>query len=273
MRNSSSAPVRVVIVGAAGRMGQALVRCAGHMTGVQLAAAVDRPDCPAIGRDAGVVAGIGETSIAITADLQGAAAAGDVIIDFTAHTAVPDSSRIAAALKKGLVAGTTGLTGIEKAALVRAAQDIPVVWAPNMSVGMNLLFAMVERAAGVLGLDYDVEIVEVHHKHKKDAPSGSALRLGEKIAKGRGQDFQKVAVYGREGITGERPVGQIGIHAVRAGDVVGDHAVSFAIDGERIELGHRASSRDCFAMGALRAAIWLNGRKPGLYDMQDVLGL
>lgn len=254
-------------------MGQALVRCAGRVSGIALVGAVDRTECPAVGQDAGRVAGTPDIGVPITTDIAAVAATGDVLIDFSAREAVPATARIAARLRKGLVVGTTGLTNDEREALTRAARIVPVVWAPNMSVGMNLLFALARRAGAVLGLAYDVEIVEVHHKHKKDAPSGSALRLGAEVAAGRGQNFKRAAIYGRSGITGTRPAGQIGIHALRAGDVVGDHTVTFAIDGERIELGHRASSRDAFAMGALRAALWLKGRKPGLYDMQTVLGL
>ena len=264
---------KIVVIGAAGRMGQAIIRCVLRSRDFQLAGAVEVPGCPAVGKDAGLSAGTQGAGLRIVTDLRAVAAAGDVIIDFSAHSAVPLNAAIAAELKKPLVIGATGLTEPEEARLRDAAQTIAVVWSPNMSVGVNLLFALVKRAAGVLGLDYDCEIVEVHHRHKKDAPSGTALRLGERVAEGRGQDFKKVAIYGREGDTGERPAGQIGLHAVRAGDTVGDHTVTFAIDGERVELAHRATSRDSFAMGALRAAQWAAARAPGLYDMQDVLGL
>ena len=161
-----------------------------------------------------------------------------------------------------------------RAAVELAAKSIAIVSAPNMSLGVNLLFALVEQAGKALGLDYDVEITEAHHRHKKDAPSGTALRLGEKVAQGRKQNFRDVAIYGREGLGGERPRGQIGIHAIRAADIIGDHTVLFATEGERVEISHRASSRDAFAKGALHASSWLaTGRKPGMYDMQDVLGL
>jgi 4-hydroxy-tetrahydrodipicolinate reductase len=254
-------------------MGQALVRCSRRLEGLQLAAAVERAGCPAVGKDAGLIAGIGETGIRIGTAPAEAAQAADVLVDFSVHDAVPAAARAAAQAGKGLVIGTTGLSPDERKVVEESARVIPVVWAPNMSLGVNLLFALVERAAGVLGLDYDVEIVETHHHFKKDAPSGTALRLGEKVAEGRTQAFGDVAVYGRAGVGGERPRGQIGIHALRAGDVVGDHTVLFATEGEQVTLGHRATSRDAFAMGALRAALWVHGRPPGLYGMHDVLGL
>jgi 4-hydroxy-tetrahydrodipicolinate reductase len=265
--------IKIAIIGAAGRMGQALIRCCTQSKDVQFVAAVEQADCPLVGQDAGALAGIQPTGVKLNADLGAAVAAADVVIDFSFHNVVPETVRLAAERRKGVVLGTTGLTAEERQAVEQAARQVPVVWAPNMSVGVNLLFAMVGKAAAKLGLDYDVEIVETHHRHKKDAPSGTALRLGEKVAEGRGQDFKAAAVFGREGVGSERPRGQIGLHAVRAGDVVGDHTVTFATDGERVEFTHRASSRDAFARGALRAAAWLAGRQPGLYDMQDVIGL
>jgi len=183
------------------------------------------------------------------------------------------NARAAAGLGMAMVLGTTGLDESETAAVKQAAEKIPVVWSPNMSLGVNVLFALARQAAGILGVRYDVEIVEAHHKHKKDAPSGTALRLAHEVAAGRNQDFEAAAVYGRRGQTGERPAGQIAIHSLRLGDVVGDHTISFAVDGERLELSHHATSRDAFAVGALRAAMWVAGRKPGLYDMRDVLGM
>ncbi len=265
--------ITVAILGAAGRMGQALVRSARGMEGVAVAAAVELPSHPAVGRDAGLTAGIGETGVAIGADARAAVAAADVAIDFTFHTEAPRNAALCAALGKDLVLGTTGLDAGEAAGIREAASRVPVVWAPNYSLGVNLLFSLVRQAARTLGLNYDIEIVETHHRLKKDAPSGTALGLARAAASGRGQDLDKVAVYGRHGITGERPAGEIGIHALRGGDVVGDHTVLFAAPGERLELTHRASGRDVFAPGALKAAQWVAGRKPGLYDMQDVLGL
>jgi 4-hydroxy-tetrahydrodipicolinate reductase len=210
--------------------------------------------------------------VTITAD-PSALLAADVAVEFSFHAAVPAHVGLAAGAGKAVVLGTTGLSDAEAAAVRAAARAAPVLWAPNMSLGVNLLFAMVEQAARVLGLDYDAEIVEVHHRHKQDAPSGTALRLAERIAAGRGQEPKSVLRHGREGLVGARPRGEIGMHAVRSGDVVGDHTVSFAVDGEVLSFSHRATSRDALAMGALRAALWLKGRPPRLYDMRDVLGL
>jgi 4-hydroxy-tetrahydrodipicolinate reductase len=265
--------IKVAIVGAAGRMGQSLMRCSKLLPGLQVVAAVDSASCPLCGKDSGVVAGIEETGIKITHDLAAAVKAADVVIDFSFHENVPVTVKLAAEHKKGVVIGTTGLSSEERATVDQAAKVIPIVWAPNMSLGVNLLFSLVEQAAKALGLDYDVEITEAHHKFKKDAPSGTALRLGEKVAQGRKQNFRDVTIYGREGLGGERPKGQIGIHAIRAADIIGDHTVLFATEGERVEISHRATSRDAFAKGALHAGGWLAGKKPGLYDMQDVLGL
>jgi 4-hydroxy-tetrahydrodipicolinate reductase len=265
--------IKVAIVGAAGRMGQALVRCSKVVTGMQVVAAVDTAACPLCGKDSGLIAGIGENGIKITHDLAAAVKDADILIDFSFHENVPVTVALATRHKKGVVIGTTGLNPEERAAVDEAARVIPIVWAPNMSVGVNLLFALVEQAARALGLDYDVEITEAHHKFKKDAPSGTALRLGEKVAQGRNQNLRDVAVFGREGLGGERPRGEIGIHAIRAADIVGEHTVLFATEGERVELTHRATSRDALAKGALQASLWLAGKNPGLYDMQDVLGL
>jgi len=265
--------VKVVIIGAAGRMGQALVQCAHAAEGIELAGAVEISGSPYLGRDPAVLAGLDATGVEIIDDLAAVAGTADVAIDFTFHEAVPVNANVMAEHGKAIVIGTTGLTPDESDVVHAVTEKIPIVWAPNMSTGVNLLFSFAERAASILGFDYDVEIVETHHKHKKDAPSGTALRLGEKVAAGRGQNFDEAVVYGREGLTGEKPQDQIGIHSVRSGDVVGEHIVSFAGGSERVELIHRASSRHSFAMGAMRAALWVCGREPGLYDMQDVLGL
>lgn len=265
--------IRIAIVGAAGRMGQALVRCSRMMPDLQVVAAVDAATCPLCGKDAGLIAGVGDIGITISHDLPAAVKAADVLIDFSFHENVPLTIKLAAEQRKAVIIGTTGLNPDERAAVDQGARVIPIVWAPNMSLGVNMLFSLVQQAAKALGLDYDVEITEAHHRYKKDAPSGTALRLGENVAEGRGQNFRDVAIYGREGLGGERPKGQIGIHALRAADIIGDHTVLFATDGERVEISHRATSRDAFAKGALRAAQWAGGRAPGLYDMQDVLGL
>jgi len=263
----------IAIVGAAGRMGQALVRCAPRVPGLQVVAAVDRADHPQLGTDAGRLAGAAELGVRLSADVRAAAALADVLIDFSAHQAAPATAELAASLGKALVLGTTGLSDAEAAAVRAQTARIPIVWSPNMSLGVNVLFALARKAAATLGLDYDVEIVEAHHHHKKDAPSGTALGLAQEAAAGRGQNLKDVACYGRAGLVGERPRGQIGLHAVRGGDIVGDHTGYFAAESERLELTHRAGSRDCLALGALKAAAWVNGRGPALYTMKDVLGL
>lgn len=261
---------QVAILGAAGRMGQMLIRCARGLPGLEVVAAVEQSGHAALGQDAGLLAGAGKLGVPLVATWPTQAG---VIVDFTFHTAVPGNVAQALAAKQGLVLGTTGLSEPERQVVLDAARVIPVVWTPNFSLGINLLFDLVRRAAAVLNADYDAEIVEMHHRHKRDAPSGTALGLAEALAQGRGVNLKEVACYGREGVTGERPSGQIGIHGVRGGDVIGDHTVIFATDGERVELSHKASSREAFAKGALTAARWVQGRPPGLYTMRDVLGL
>lgn len=263
----------VSILGAGGRMGRMLVATARQM-GLRVAAAVEQPGSPFLGQDAGDLAAIGAIGVPVT-DADHAAPA-DVVIDFTFHAAVPGNlARAIASGVRGYVLGTTGLTDEEKAAVQETAAKIPVVWAPNMSLGVNLLLDLVRRAAAVLDDSYDIEIVEMHHRHKKDAPSGTAIGLAEAAAAGREVKLDDVALYGRQGIVGERPAGEIAIHALRGGDVVGDHTVIFATDGERVEITHKASSRGAFAKGAILAASWLaEGRKaPAVYSMRDVLGL
>ena len=261
----------IAILGAAGRMGQTLIRCAPRVPGLKVAAALESAGHAALGQDAGLLAGVGPLGVTIT---TGPARGANVVIDFTFHTAAPANLAAAVAARQAVVLGTTGLTEAEQAAIRKAAEQIPVVWAANMSLGINVLLDLVRRAAALLEADaYDAEIVEMHHRLKKDAPSGTALALADAVAQGRSVALKDVVCHGREGITGERSRGQIGMHALRGGDVVGDHTVIFAAEGERIELSHRASSRESFAMGALRAAAWVHGRKPGLYNMRNVLGL
>ena len=245
-----STKTRVVIVGAKGRMGEALVRLAKQDPRLELAAAVDKGD-----------------------DIAKAIATGDAVIEFAHHAATPDVAKLVADAGKALVIGTTGHTDAERAAIAAAAEKIPVVFAPNYSIGVNLLFHLTRIAAQTLGENYDQEIVEMHHRLKIDSPSGTARRLGEVLAEAAGGSYDELTMHGRHGDVGARPKRQIGMHALRGGDVVGDHTVHFANTGERIELTHRASSRDTFASGALRAAIWACAQKPGLYSMQDVLGL
>ena len=272
-----AAPRKVLIVGAGGRMGLAMARLIAQraVPGLELVAAVDRAGAPLLGQDAGVAAGVPALGVVLGADLAaGLAARPDVAVDFSSPSATAATAAQVAAAGVPWVVGTTGLGAAEQAAVAQAAQKIPVVLSANMSLGVNLLYALVAQAARTLaGLRYDCEIVERHHRRKKDAPSGTALYLGEAAAQGFGWNLKDVAVDGRTGIPGERPEKEIGFHAVRGGDVVGDHTVLFAADGECIELSHRATSRDTLALGALRAAAWLPGRAPALYGMRDVLGL
>lgn len=264
--------VKVVIVGCSGRMGQALIEGVLEDNALQLHGAVDRADSPTLGRDAGEQFGK-KTGVVITHEVGHALKGADVLIDFTRPE--PSLDYLSACEQAGvaMVVGTTGFSPEQKQRIQQAAQNIGVVFAPNMSVGVNLLINLVKAAAKTLSEGYDIEIIEAHHRHKVDAPSGTALRLGEAAAEALGRDLNEVAVYGREGVTGERDANTIGFATVRGGDVVGDHTVLFAGIGERVELTHKASSRATFALGALRAAKFLKGKKSGLYDMRDVLGL
>ncbi len=262
----------LAVMGAAGRMGQAITRCVGATPDAEITVALERPGHPALGSDVGRIAGLAPIGVAIGHQIDAIAAA-DVVIDFSFHTAVPEHVQHAKSIGKAFVLGTTGLTNEESTTVREAAQSIPVVWAPNMSLGMNMLFALVKQAAAALDESYDIEIVEAHHRHKQDAPSGTALGLAEQAAAGRRVPLADVADYGRHGMTGERIPGRIGIHAIRAGSIVGDHTVLFAAEGECLELTHRAGSRDIFATGSVRAALWAAGKPAGLYTMQDVLGI
>ncbi|MFA7388309.1 MAG: 4-hydroxy-tetrahydrodipicolinate reductase [Thiohalobacteraceae bacterium] len=264
---------RLAIAGAAGRMGRALIEAARQVEGITITAAIEHPEHGQIGSDAGMLAGIGEIGIPLSADLAGLTSVFDVLIDFTRPQGTLDNLAICRAAGRRMVIGTTGFTEAEKGQLQAAAQDIGIVFAPNMSVGVNLCLKLLDLAARVLGDEVDIEIVEAHHRHKVDAPSGTALRMGEVIAAALGRDLQDCAVYGRQGVTGERDPKTIGFETIRAGDIVGDHTVMFAGIGERIEITHKASSRMTFAKGAVRAAGWLMQRGAGLYDMQDVLDL
>lgn len=265
--------LRIAVSGVSGRMGRALVEACQRGTGLRLAVALDRPDSPAIGTDAGDLAGLGRLGVAVTGDLRAALDQFDVLIDFTRPEASLAYLEICRAAGKKMVIGTTGFDAAGKEKIAAAARAMAIVFAPNMSVGVNLSFKLLELAARVLGDEVDVEIIEAHHRHKVDAPSGTALRMGEVVAKALGRDLKDCAVYGREGVTGERTRSTIGFATVRGGDIVGDHTVLFAGDGERVEITHKASSRMTFAKGAVRAAGWLAGHKTGLFDMQDVLGL
>ncbi len=264
---------RVAIVGAGGRMGRALIQAVNEGDNVQLSVATERPGSSLLGADAGELAGIGRNGVILSADLEAAVDKFDVLIDFTAPAVTMRHVVLCRQAGKRLVIGTTGFGEEQKAVLRDAARYAPIVLAPNMSVGVNLCFKLLDVAARVMGDDADIEIIEAHHRHKVDAPSGTALRMGEVMADALGRDLKQVAVYGREGHTGARESDTIGFETIRAGDVVGEHTVWFATHGERVEITHKASSRMTFANGAVRAARWLMDRPEGLYDMQDVLGL
>ena len=268
---------RVVLIGGAGRMGRTLAGCLldGLVPGLELAGAVDLAGKPEQGQDLGVLAGRGPCGGCLTSDLPAVLSQGDVFIDFSFHTGIAQRLTKLADAGKAVVVGTTGLTADEESSLRELAQRTPVLFSANMSLGINLLAALVEQAAARLkGQGYDIEIVETHHRLKRDAPSGTALLLGEAAARGAGWKLDDVRKDGRSGVGGERPEAEIGFHALRGGDVVGDHTVRFAADGELLDLGHRATRRETFAIGALRAAAWLAGQSAGrLYNMNDVLGL
>ena len=265
--------MKVAIIGAAGRMGKVLIEAVDGTDGLQLGAAIVEPGNSLIGADAGDMTGIGKTGVAMAGSLADVKDDFDVLIDFTFPDLTLENARFCQTNGKSHVIGTTGLSDAEKQQLAQVAENVPVVFAPNMSVGVNVVLNLLRTAAAALGDDYDVEIIETHHRHKKDAPSGTALRMGEVVADALGRDLKECAVYGREGFTGERTRKEIGFETIRAGDVVGDHTVLFATEGERIEITHKASSRMTFAKGAMRAALWLKDKPAGLYDMQDVLEL
>ncbi len=265
--------LRVAILGACGRMGQALLRLTAAATDLEIGGAATEPGDPAVGQDAHATLGLAPADVLLTDDLPAALAGCDVAIDFTLPAAAPGNARACAAAGVPLVMGTTGLTADGEAALQSAAGQIPVLYGRNMSLGVNLLTELVRLAAGTLGPEYDIEIVEAHHRHKVDAPSGTALQLGEAAAEARDRALEDVAVYTRHGQTGPRAPGAIGFVSLRAGSLAGDHRVLLAADEEIIELGHHAVNRAVFARGALQAARWLAGQPPGRYSMREVLGL
>lgn len=265
--------IRVAVVGAGGRMGKTLIQAVTEHEDLALKAATELPDATLIGADAGELAGVGTLGVQISHSLTKVVDDFDVVIDFTRPAATMVHLDVCRQHGKAMVIGTTGLNDEQKAAVSSASAQIPIVFAPNMSVGVNLCFRLLELAARVMGEDADIEIIEAHHRHKVDAPSGTALRMGEVVAQTLGRDLGEVAVYGREGHTGAREGKTIGFETIRAGDVVGEHTVWFATEGERVEITHKASSRLTFAKGAARAATWLAGKDKGLFDMQDVLDL
>ena len=265
--------MRLVVAGAAGRMGRTLVMLIDETPGVSLSGALERPGAPAQGQDAGVLAGVSALGIAITDDPLPLLIDTDGIVDFSTPASTVELAALAAQARIAHVIGTTGLSESDLAKLAAAAWHAPIVRSGNMSLGVNLLASLVRRAARALGEEFDVEILEMHHRSKVDAPSGTALLLGEAAAEGRGVELKSHSERGREGITGPRQPGAIGFASLRGGGVIGDHSVVFAGEGERITLSHQAEDRALFARGALKAALWAKGRKPGLYAMADVLGL
>lgn len=263
----------IAITGAGGRMGKILIEAVAMAEGAHLSAAIERPDSSLVGADAGEVAGVGKNGIIISDNIDNVLYQFDVLIDFTAPVATLANAAACREAGKKMVIGTTGFNEQQKKELLAAQADTALCVASNYSVGVNLCFKLLETAARVLGEEADIEIYEAHHRHKVDAPSGTALSMGEVIADTLGRDLKKCAVYGREGQTGARERETIGFATVRAGDIVGDHTAMFAADGERVEITHKASSRMAFARGAVRAALWLNQQPAGLYNMQDVLEL
>lgn len=265
--------IKVIIAGAAGRMGGRLVSLVRDSTALALVGALEGKGHHALGEDAGETAGCGRAGVPITDDLGALLDRGEVVIDFTSPEATLQHMRVVAQHRRAIVIGTTGFSGPELDELRSLAHQVPCVFSPNMSVGVNLIYKVIAEMAKALGDDYDIEVIEAHHRLKKDAPSGTALKIAEVLARAMNRDLNQVGVYARKGLIGERKKGEIGIQTIRAGDIVGDHTVLFGGMGERIEVTHRASSRDTFARGALRAARWVVRQPPGLYDMMDVLGL
>jgi 4-hydroxy-tetrahydrodipicolinate reductase len=265
--------IKAVVTGAAGRMGSRIINILSATEGISLGGALERKGQPLVGQDAGGPAGIPATGVTIVDDIGAALKGGDVLIDFTFPEVSLVNLKACADQGKAAVIGSTGFTKEQLAEVDRLVRTVPCVLSPNMSVGVNVCFKVLADLAKILGPDFDPEIVEWHHRLKKDAPSGTAVRMGEVVAKALGRDYHKAAKYHREGMTGVRTNEEIGMQTVRGGDIVGEHTVYFIGMGERIELTHRAHTRDMFARGAVRAAKWVVGKKPGLYDMQDVLGL
>ena len=265
--------IKAGICGAAGRMGKTILEVVNDTDGVSVGAAIEQSGSPALGLDAGEQAGIGRLGVSVTDDIESVIDDFDVLIEFTRADAVLNNLEQCRAGKKRAVIGTTGLTAGQQQAIRSASAEIAVVFAPNMSAGVNLCFKLAELAAAAIGDSTDIEIIEAHHNRKIDAPSGTAVRLGEIVAETLGRDLEECAVYGRQGLTGARERKTIGFETIRAGDIVGEHTVMFAGEGERVEIRHVATSRKTFAGGAVRAAQWIMDKENGLYSMQDVLGL
>ena len=265
--------VKAIVIGAAGRMGIRILWAIHETPNIYLGGAVERKDHPSLGRDAGEVAGMEKWNVPLVGDLRDSIASGDVIIDFTNAEAALKNLQVAAEKGKCAVIGSTGFSAGQMEEVKGLTKKIPCVLSPNMSVGVNVMFKVVGDLARVLGDDFDVEVIEAHHRMKKDAPSGTAMKIGQILAQALNRNFDQVGTFARKGIIGERKQTEIGMQTIRAGDIVGEHTVLFGGLGERLEVTHRAHSRDNFARGAIRAAGWVVKQKPGLYDMQDVLGL
>ena len=265
--------IKVIVAGAAGRMGSRLVALLKESTALTLAGAIEGKGHHALGEDAGEAAGVGKSGVPITDNLPRLLERGEVVIDFSAPEATLGHLRAVAEQRRAMVIGTTGFNAAQLEELKSLARQVPCVCSPNMSVGVNLIYKVISEMARILGEDYDIEVIEAHHRLKKDAPSGTALKIAEVLAQAVNRDLNQVGVYARKGLIGERKKQEIGIQTIRAGDIVGDHTILFGGMGERIEVTHRASSRDTFARGALRAARWIVTQPPGLYDMMDVLNL
>ncbi|MDI6615882.1 MAG: 4-hydroxy-tetrahydrodipicolinate reductase [Syntrophaceae bacterium] len=265
--------INIIVTGAAGRMGGRIITLIHGDDRMELVGAVEQKGHRLTGSDVGAYLGLGETGVILEGDLAACIERADVVIDFSSHTASLENLRVAAEHGTAIIIGSTGFTTEEMEDVARICQKARCVLAPNMSVGVNVMFKVLKDLAAILGDEYDVEIVETHHNQKKDAPSGTAVKMAQIIAEALDRDIEKVGVYGRKGMVGARPQGEIGVHTVRAGDIVGEHTVLFGGMGERLEFTHRAHSRDNFARGALRAALWVVDKENGLYDMQDVLGL
>jgi len=265
--------VNCIVTGAAGRMGRRIMEILIETEGADVTGATEKAGHDAVGMDVGDFLGLGKKGSVIAGDLAKVIKKGDVVIDFTFPEVSIAHAGAAAKAGKAIVIGSTGFSEAQVKEIKKLAKKVPIVLAPNMSVGVNLLLKVLSQVASVLGEDYDIDIVETHHRHKKDAPSGTALKMAQVVAEARGRDLAKVGVFERHGNIGERRRGEIGVQTLRVGDVVGEHTVIFGTMGERIEITHKASSRDVFARGAVRAAMWVVGKKPGLYDMSDVLGI
>tara|TARA_B100000315_G_scaffold254696_1_gene296314 strand:- start:3581 stop:4387 length:807 start_codon:yes stop_codon:yes gene_type:complete len=265
--------IKAIIAGAGGRMGKRIAQIISETGGIALSGGTEVKGSVLVGKNLGHVTGTGNNNIKISDRMEEIINNGDVVIDFTTPEATMENLKAAASNTKDMIIGTTGLSNEHLNEIKKASQNIRIVQAPNMSVGVNVLFKLVKEAAAALSDGYDIEITEAHHRFKKDAPSGTAVKIADILAKATGRDINKVGVYGRKGMTGERTDQEIGIHVIRGGDIAGDHTVTFCGMGERIQLSHVAHNRDNFARGAVKAALWLSYKKPGLYDMMDVLGL